>query len=540
MRSFGLRKEKYLMRRRDFLGGIGLGAAGTLMAANPVNAESNTPRIEFAKGPSDRPLDTRIVVQPVFSPIFHSNVWEGPCRPAAGNKPNQNNTGDISLDVSSLWAMAEGKTPEQEKADARENIGKFVDRIKENVGSDVSVLEPVQMEYSEDFLIRPEQLAKLERDRDRVDAYLFQGTLLAFPATLIAETLKKPVVLGGGFGARDAVAYMKSRGLEGHAVYIRELQPLLSLLKARKVLQQTSILIITDIGLPPLPVRSCMDVNMLKDKFGIGSHFISYREFANEMDKVLKSKEYGEKAENRAAELIKNAQETHIDKQHVKRSFEFYYAVKNLMQKHSCNAFTIECFELCASRLADKYQITPCLVHTLLKDEGLASACEADLNALLAMRVLMSLSNKSSFMGNPIPLFKEQLVLNHSVPGIKMAGYDKPDMPYHLRHFVESGWGTKAMIDFAQPAEKTVTLARFDPLGTKIYLAKGEVVACTGFNKGTLIGCSLAAHIKVPDSRECLKKLDDFGSHLSMVYGDYTSQIHDLADMMGLSVVNAT
>jgi hypothetical protein len=121
-----------------------------------------------------------------------------------------------------------------------------------------------------------------------------------------------------------------------------------------------------------------------------------------------------------------------------------------------------------------------------------------------------------------------------------MAGYDKPDLPYHLRHFVESGWGTKAMIDFTRLEEKTVTLARLDPLGTKIYLAKGEIVDCTGFNKGTLIGCSLTAHIKVPDAQECLRKLGDFGSHLSMVYGDYTREMQQLADMMDLEVVYAT
>jgi L-fucose isomerase-like protein len=170
----------------------------------------------------------------------------------------------------------------------------------------------------------------------------------------------------------------------------------------------------------------------------------------------------------------------------------------------------------------------------------MASACEMDLNALLAMRLLMSASNKSSFMGNPIVVSKDRLVVNHSVPGIKMAGYDRPDLPFHLRPFVESGWGTKAMIDFTKLEEKTVTLARLDPLGTKIYLAKGEIVDCTGFNKGTLIGCSLTAHIKVPDARECLRKLSDFGSHLSMVYGNYTSEIRELADMMDLEVVYAT
>jgi hypothetical protein len=176
----------------------------------------------------------------------------------------------------------------------------------------------------------------------------------------------------------------------------------------------------------------------------------------------------------------------------------------------------------------------------------------------------MSAANKSSFMGNPIAVSEDRIYLNHSVPGIKMAGYDKPDLPYDLRHFVESGWGTKVMIDFTKLEEKTVTLARLNPPGTKIYLAKGEIVGCTGYRKGvssanlngkqisqrkrknlleresSLIGCSLAAHIKVPDARESMKKLGEFGSHLSMVYGDYTREIQELAGMLGLEVVYAT
>jgi L-fucose isomerase-like protein len=530
------------MKRRDFLGGIALGAAGSMMVSDSASARPN-PRIEFAKGPSDRPLDIQIAVKPVFFPLIHSDVWEGPCRASAG------------------------KGPEQERADARSRMKTFADNLKANLNQDFRLLGPVYMEYAEDFLIRPEELSKLEPDSDKTDVYILQGGMSNYTAEAIAEKYKKPVVVPGGhFVAADAVASLNAMGLEGHTVFgLPELNHLFSLLKTRKVFQQTKILIVTDRGLPPIPVRSCMDVNMLKDKFGIGSHFVSYREFANEMDKVIGSKEWGAKAEDRAGQLINNAEQTHIDKQYVKRSFEFYYAVKNMMQKYGCNAFTVECFELCASRLAEKYKITPCLVHTLLKDEGIASACEADLNALLAMRLLMSVSKKSSFMGNPVAASEDRIYLYHSVPGIKMAGYDKPDLPYDLRHFVESRWGTKVMIDFTKLDERTVTLARFDPFGTKIYLAKGEIVDCTGYRKGVLsatrqkeeispwlaewllendkanlIGCTLAAHIKVSDAGESMRKLREFGSHLAMVYGDHTGEINELADMLGFEVVYAT
>ncbi len=294
------------MKRRDFLGGMGLAAAGSLMTSDSANAKTNQ-RIEFAKGPSDRPLEIQIAVKPVYSPLIHSDVWEGPCRPSAGSKSQKERADD---DLAAMWSMANARTPEQERADAPDGMKRLVERIKANPNPDIRLLDPVLLEYSEDFWFPPEKLAQLEPDRDKVDVYLVGGTHVPnYTATVIAETFKKPIVMGGGFGARDAVAYLKARGLEGHAVFNQELNPLLSLLKTRKVFQQTSILIVTDRGLPPIPIRSCMDVNMLKDRFGIGSHFVSYREFANEMDKVLKSREWGGKAESRAEQLIKNAEE---------------------------------------------------------------------------------------------------------------------------------------------------------------------------------------------------------------------------------------
>ena len=85
------------MKRRDFLGGMGLAAAGSLIIPDSANATTRK-RIEFAKGPTDRPLDIQIAVKPVYSPIYHSDVWEGPCRPTSGNRPRREKTDDGSLD----------------------------------------------------------------------------------------------------------------------------------------------------------------------------------------------------------------------------------------------------------------------------------------------------------------------------------------------------------------------------------------------------------------------------------------------------------
>jgi hypothetical protein len=80
---------------------------------------------------------------------------------------------------------------------------------------------------------------------------------------------KKPVVMQErSFVTADGVAALKIKGLEGYVFDdFQELNHLVSLLKTRKVLQQTNMLIVTDRGLPPVLVRSCMDVNMLKDNY---------------------------------------------------------------------------------------------------------------------------------------------------------------------------------------------------------------------------------------------------------------------------------
>jgi L-fucose isomerase-like protein len=217
----------------------------------------------------------------------------------------------------------------------------------------------------------------------------------------------------------------------------------------------------------------------------------------------------------------------------------FYQAIINLMKKHECNAFTIECFEFCCSRLPQKWTITPCLTHTMFKDLGIPSACEGDLGGLLAMQMLMLVSKKSAHMGNMFYRENGTMEINHSVPGIKMNGFDKPGLPYQLGRFVESGWGTKAVVDFMQNGGKDVTVARMNPAGTGLLVLKGELTGSKGWDED-LRGCAVSAYIVGKDSGTAhafLQKQADYGNHLCMVYGDYSEQIKKLCQMMNIDVI---
>jgi hypothetical protein len=106
-----------------------------------------------------------------------------------------------------------------------------------------------------------------------------------------------------------------------------------------------------------------------------------------------------------------------------------------------------------------------------------------------------------------------------------------------LGRFTNSGWGTKAIVDFAANREKTVTMARVNPSATKVLVLKGELVGAKGWSQDT-IGCSVHADIKPPEGKfaEFDLKRADYGGHMSWVFGDYTNEMTQLAEMLKLEI----
>jgi len=404
---------------------------------------------------------------------------------------------------------------------------------------DVTILEPVHITFSEDFVLKPQELNKLKKDSLEIDVFFIAPHGSSIASFDIGKEFHKPIILRGlNCRTVDICAYSRSNGIEVFVPHnTKELCKLISLLCARKAFVQTRVLMPTDRGLPA--VASLTGINepeKLRERFGIEVIRISYRELADEMERVMDSAAETDTARQLAQQLIEGANKTYLEDKYVVRSMEFYSTVRNLMRRHHCNAFTIECFEFCSSRLPDKWDITPCVIHTLLKDQDIASACEADLGALLSMRLLMSVAKKSSHLGNMFLREPNMLVINHSAPGIKMNGFSEPGLPYQLSRFVHSGWGTKAVVDFMNNPEKRVTVARMNPTATKVLLLKGRLVGSSGWGEDQP-GCSVEAHIKPVDSGNAaafVRKQKDYGNHLIWTYGDYADDMVQLCNIIGL------
>ena len=507
------------MNRRSFL----QTSIGTLVAGNAAlqgcRMAPDAPSAAVSAAWSQiLPRQTRVNLKPVMTNLIHTDVWEGPCR--------------FSV-----------QSPGEEMAAAQKQFNEWAADIRTNgLGldpEDVRIQEPVHITFSEKFVLEPHQLNKLRKDDRETDVFFIAPHGSSIASFDIGKEFGKPIILLGlNCRTVDICAYSRTKGLEVFVPHNNEeLRKLASLLRARKVFAQTRILFPTDRGLPA--VASLTGINepdKLRERFGIEVIKVSYRELADEMERVMGSAAETDKAQQLAWQLIQGANKTYLEDKYVVRSMEFYNTIRNLMRRHRCNAFTIECFEFCSSRLPDKWEITPCVIHTLFKDQEIASACEADLGALLSMRLLMSIAKKSSHLGNMFLREPNILVINHSAPGIKMNGFSEPALPYQLGHFVLSGWGTKAVVDFMNNVEKRVTVARMNPTATKVLLLKGRLVDSSGWGEDNL-GCSVEAHIKPVDSGDAavfVRKQKDYGNHLIWTYGDYADDMVQLCNMIGL------
>jgi L-fucose isomerase-like protein len=180
-------------------------------------------------------------------------------------------------------------------------------------------------------------------------------------------------------------------------------------------------------------------------------------------------------------------------------------------------------------------RFTPCLAHALNKDNGFSSACEKDLNALMAMMIEMYLSNKAIYMGNPdVNVKNNTLSIHHSVASLKMHGLDKSNSPYEIDSFTQEGFGATLRHDFEQDEGQPVTMARFDPSATKILVTRGTIIGGDGMDG---CGCAQRVNMAIPNGKEFLHQQQNFGHHLAMVFGDYVEDIDRLGELMKYETV---
>jgi L-fucose isomerase-like protein len=482
-------------------------------------------------------IDEKLNVKPGYFHLIHNSAYEGPCRTGSG----------VQL------------TKEFDEKIGAEKFKNFKETLNKVCPANVKMLEPAYLTWTDEFILREEQIQKASKDVDNTDIFLFDGVFHQFPANEIAMRFRKPVGIIGCCASTDGVAPLLAKGLEAYGYIDPEhAASHLSLLRVKKAIQNTRVLVVLKKEIVSKGVLSTItDLEKLKRDLGINFYYINAEELNEAVRKT--TKEQKKRAAVVTKELISSSEKNAMTEENIQKSAEFYIVIRDLLEHYECNAFTMPCFEVCATRVFnDEFKVTPCLTHSLLKEEGIPSACEADINVLLAINVLINLTGKAPHMGNTHPLASESktdqstpsgleivpevegqeniISTWHSVATRKMKGIDGELLPYNLQSFTQSGWGATIRYDYSRDKGETITLLRFHPTGKKMFAVKAKIVAGAGIDK---VGCDNGLYYKVKDVKDFFKKQTQFGHHFAWVYGDYIEELIDLGDVLDVEVVTA-
>ncbi len=448
-------------------------------------------------------METKLVVRPIIGCLTHSHFWEGPCR--AGHK--------------------EDMTPEAESRAADQAYKDAVELLK-GATDEIDFLPAVDARYNEKFVVPDSVWSQIDEDVDKVDFFLCMNWRIPK-----LERYRKPVViLQNGNEGIDFAAYCRNIGVEAYVCMdLKDLNEIAHLLWVRKAIRNTRALVLTAGSQPTFGIQSLIrDPEILRTRYGLEVIKLPFRDIFPYMDQIT-----DEEARPIADRIIKGSSDTKVNTDWFINDVKYYLAARKMMEVYGCNAFSTACHELCTSEIPQNRKFTPCMCHSLMKDDGIPSGCEEDLNALMAMCVMQYIANRPAFMGNPNMETDEMIRLHHAVPALCMNGYGTKPMNYKLWAFTGQGFGGKLQVDFAQNEKNEVTLGRFNPAGDKMCVKVGNVLK-TEYDD---VYCSPYYYIQMDDARHFMHTLAGFGHHQVLIFGDYSKQIKELSEIMNFTVV---
>ncbi len=183
----------------------------------------------------------------------------------------------------------------------------------------------------------------------------------------------------------------------------------------------------------------------------------------------------------------------------------------------------------------------PCLGFARLRDKGIPAACEGDMDSLLTMLLFQYTVDLPGFQGNAtFDTARNALWTAHCTAPLKMDGADGAEAPYLLRgHSEVAGSGCVPEVQYR--VGQTITRAKLVNLDTMLA-STGKIIEVPA---KSVHGCrtqivtevrdaaTMAAHwSRAIDSEDAMTLL-----HRVVVYGDHMANVHHLARLMGMKVV---
>ena len=505
-----------------------------------------------------RGTEVKLNIRPIFIGFIHLHVFEGPCRFGKGDE----------------------LTEEFDRMTHQDLYRSFCQSVETNLSDPAfNVMDPIYVERYEDFITKDQLIEDMAKDIGKADiALFFVGIARHEVVVEFAQRHKIPVAIMPGIccATAETITALRARNLESYGYLdwpdaIRHLKAL----RVRKVLRDTSVLLAPRLNATNSVASGSSFINLsqVTQLFGTRFRYVNAHELLDQTkmaDPLANHTRPGFASYNITAddmaeierltdEITGNADECAMARDSVLLSAKAFYTVKKLLDAYDCNAFTMPCPDVCATRRLNEEKITFCLTHSLNNELGIPSACDYDIGALLSMQVLMNFSGGAAYMGNTAPIpyangvaqpyrvvtakhlekIKNEPNLYctfHSAPNRKLAGFDKPAAAYSIQPFAHSGFGATIRYDFSRDNGQPITMGRFSPDCKKFFIARGTVKGGGGTD---VPNCTLSVIFQVKNQRDFFYKQINFGNHIPLVYGDYADDLALFAESLHLEPVFA-
>jgi len=256
--------------------------------------------------------------------------------------------------------------------------------------------------------------------------------------------------------------------------------------------------------------------SMFSEKIGASIVLVSRNELKKRLEEVKT------KAGRELKRLIERYDLGGVDKDKLSNPFALYIAAEKIVEEFNAHALTLNCFPFIL-----EFKFTPCIALSMLLDEGIPAACEADYRALTLLVLAQLLTGKPGWIGNftdydPIT---HQLIISHCTVATSITEYSTL-----IPHFET---GTPYAVE-GRLRKQVYTIAAISPDYSTMAVAKAELL-----ESGMLTGgrCRTQAILKIEetDPRPLTEKL--VSNHHVLMVGDVRYELSVVAKVLGMRFV---
>jgi hypothetical protein len=254
---------------------------------------------------------------------------------------------------------------------------------------------------------------------------------------------------------------------------------------------------------------------------------VPLEDFYDLFAKIGRTEEVNERARGYLRDAVRTTEANEND---VYESAKCYSVLKDIVVREKADAAMMTC--LPGLQRPHKH-VPPCMGFMDMRDEGIPTGCESDLDATLSLMLLQYLFDKPGFQHNPSSDTERKLYLgSHCTSASRMQGADGPREPFALRSHAEAGWGCVPQVLFSTGQKVTFTKYHNAAQPPEMVIYAGTITGCPANPPAG--GCRSSIEIKLDDSADPVQVKSH---HLCLCYGEHASQLRAFCRMHD---INAT